>query len=211
MDPVILIFGGLAAVILFRLLSVLGARTGHERRPDVEGVQRAGASARPRADAAPQRDSEAARTPVSAEARVLREADPQFDEKEFLAGARAAYEMIVEAFAAGDLKSIRKYLGQSVYDAFRAAVGEREREGLATELKFVGVDGARVAESAFDGEVMTATVEFASNQVRVTRDKDGAVVDGDANRIDLVRDRWTFSRKASSGDPNWTLEATGGA
>lgn len=211
MDPVILIFGGVAAFILFRLFSVLGTRTGHERRPDVEGVQRAGAAMRPRAEARPADPPEPALAPVSPEARPLREADPGFDEKEFLAGARAAYEMIVEAFASGDLKSIRRYLGQSVYDAFRGALSERDRAGLAAELKFVGIDSAKIVESSFDGETMSAAVEFASNQVRVTRGPDGAVVEGDPNRIDLVRDRWTFARKARSGDPNWTLEATGGA
>lgn len=209
MDPIILIFGGVAAFILFRLFSVLGTRTGHERRPDIEGVQRAGASVRARPETAASSPAEPARTPVSEEAMALRAADPHFDETEFLGGARAAYEMIVEAFAAGDLKSIRRFLGQSVYDAFRAALGERESEGRTAELKFVGIDGARIIESAFDGETMTATVEFASNQVRVTRDGGGNVVDGDPNRIDLVRDRWTFSRRAKSGDPNWLLEATG--
>jgi predicted lipid-binding transport protein (Tim44 family) len=58
---------------------------------------------------------------------------------------------------------------------------------------------------------MLAVTDFASNQVRVSRDKDGNVVEGDPSRIDLVRDRWTFSRKTASSDPNWVLVATGGA
>ena len=58
---------------------------------------------------------------------------------------------------------------------------------------------------------MTAVVEFTSNQVRVTRDAEGEVVEGDPNRIDLVKDRWTFARKLASNDPNWVLVGTGGA
>jgi predicted lipid-binding transport protein (Tim44 family) len=149
--------------------------------------------------------------PVSPEAASLRAADPDFDEKAFLDGARAAYEMIVEAFAAGDLKSIRRFLGQSVYDAFRQAIADREAAGHAADLKFVGIDGARIVSSAVDGDRLTAQVDFTSNQVRVTRDRESVVVDGDPNRIDLVRDRWTFSRRLRSADPNWTLEATGAA
>lgn len=211
MDPVILIFGGVAAFILFRLFTVLGTRTGQERRPDLDGVQRAGSAARAKTEKPAAAPLEAAPAPISAEAEPLRAADPAFDEKAFLAGARSAYEMIVEAFTAGDLKSIRRFLGQSVYDAFKEALAAREREGRASELKFVGIDSARIFKSGFDGETMTVTVDFTSNQVRVTRDKEGTVVDGDPNRIDLVRDRWTFSKKASSADPNWVLEATGGA
>lgn len=210
MDPVVLIFAAVAAFVLFRLFSVLGTRTGHERR-DVESVRgrAGGGEARGEAPAAPAAVKPLA--PVSAPAEPLRAADPYFDEKAFLDGARAAYEMIVEAFAAGDLKSIRRYLDPSVYNAFKAAVAEREEKGHSTDLKFVGVDSARIVESSFARGVMTAVVDFASNQVRVTRDADGRVVEGDPTRIDLVKDRWTFSRKAASSDPNWTLVATGGA
>jgi predicted lipid-binding transport protein (Tim44 family) len=148
---------------------------------------------------------------VSAAAEPLRKADPDFDERAFLDGAKAAYEMIVEAFAAGDLRSIRRYMSAPVFETLRAAVAAREAGKQVVDLKFVGIDRALIREAAVvDGE-MTATVEFQSNQVRVTHDEAGAVVDGDPNRIDLVRDVWTFSRPARSNDPNWTLVATGTA
>ncbi len=212
MDPVLLFFAGVAAFVIFRLISVLGARTGHEQRHDLESLQEAG---RGRAADHPL-DDEAARDepapkPVSTNARILREADPAFDEAAFLSGARSAYEMVVEAFASGDLKSIRPFLGESVYAAFRNAVADRDAAGYQSDLKFVGIEKAVITDSAVEGDVMSATVEFTSDQVRVTRDRDGEVVEGDPNRIDLVKDRWTFSRKRSSNDPNWTLVATGGA
>lgn len=204
-----LIFAGLAAFIVFRLISVLGTRTGHERRP--EAFQRAKAGEESRGETVSPPASGAKPGPVSAGAAPLRAADPKFDEKAFLEGARAAYEMIVEAFAAGDLKSIRRFLSPSVYEAFKTAIADREGRGHATELKFVGIDSASIVRSGADGDTMTAVTDFASNQVRVTRDRDNNVVEGDPARIDLVRDRWTFARKVSSSDPNWTLVATGGA
>ncbi len=213
MDPVLLILAGVTAFILFRLISVMGTRSGHEQRHDLEGLRAKAAANERRAedDVDDQHREEVAPKPVSTNARVLRDADPTFDESEYLAGARAAYEMIVEAFASGDLRSIRAYLSDSVYDAFKHAVLAREQAEQSTDLKFVGVEHAAIVDSQVDQEWMTAITEFTSNQVRVTRDKDGNVVDGDPNRIDLVKDRWSFSKKRSSRDPNWILVATGGA
>ncbi|MEQ8936972.1 MAG: Tim44/TimA family putative adaptor protein [Amphiplicatus sp.] len=120
MDPTLIVFIGLAAFVAYKLFSVLGTRTGHEQRHDLEAVQTS-RGAETRHEAAPAPKPIKALGPVSAAAEPLRVADPDFDEKAFLEGARGAYEMVVEAFAGGDLKSIRRYLGQSVYDAFKAA------------------------------------------------------------------------------------------
>lgn len=216
MDPVLLILIGVTAFILFRLFSVMGTRTGHEPRRDYDPIREGAPAARARAAANETEerrfdDEEEDRPkPVSTNARVLRDADPEFDEKEYLAGARGAYEMIVEAFAAGDLRSIRSFLSESVYDAFKRAVVAREEAGHKADIKFVGIEHAAIVDSDVDGGVMTAVTEFTSNQVRVTRNAEGEVVEGDPNRIDLVKDRWTFERDRSSRDPNWTLVATGG-
>jgi len=210
MDPVLLILAGVTAFIIFRLISVMGARTGHEQRYDVDG--RHGDAANQDKPLAEQDDAEPTPPkPVSTNARVLREADPSFDEAAFLEGAGKAYEMIVEAFASADIRSIRTYLNDSVYEAFKAAVAERDSAGQVTDLKFVGIDRVAIVDSNVENEWMSATIEFTSNQVRVTRDSDGNVVEGDPNRIELVKDRWTFSRKHTSRDPNWMLVATGGA
>lgn len=214
MDPILLFFIGVAGFVLFRLFSVLGTRTGHEARTDYD----AGAARASRDDARSRDDAEQPADeidepvkPVSTNARILRDADPSFDENEYLRGARAAYEMIVEAFAAGDLRSIRPYLGDSVYDAFKSAVIAREEAGHKADIQFVGIEHAALVDAEVDDDFIKAVTEFTSNQVRVTRDAEDNVIDGDPNRIDLVKDRWTFARKRSSRDPNWMLVGTGGA
>ena len=224
MDPVLLIFIVLALAVIFKLISVLGTREGHEQRHELEPGEN---PARPtRAEAAkadldmdPRRgdtdeDDDLAPPrpvkPVSAVAAKLQAEDPAFDERGFINGAKAAYEMIVEAFAGGDLKSIRAFLDQSVYEAFRDAVSGREAASQTIDLKFVGIDEARLVSGEIENGVMRVAVDFVSNQVRTTYGPDGEIVDGNPNRIDLVRDRWTFERPLNARDPNWILSATGG-
>ncbi|CAK9039362.1 Membrane-bound lytic murein transglycosylase A homolog (Murein hydrolase A) [Durusdinium trenchii] len=186
MDPVLLILAGVTAFILFRLISVMGTRTGHEQRQEFEPApQKSARDSQAEAEFADDADDMAAPKPVSTNARVLRDADPSFDEAAFLDGARGAYEMIVEGFASGDLRSLRAFLSDSIYDAFKSAVVARDDAGHEVELKFVGIDHAAIVDSEVDGQTMSATAEFTSNQVRVTRDREGEVVDGDPNRIDL--------------------------
>lgn len=212
MDPTLIIFIALSAFIAYRLYSVLGARTGEERQRDIEGLQRARSQPEARAEeesAIP--EPQKPLPPVSAAAEPLRAADPAFDERSFLEGARGAYELIVEAFAAGDLKSIRRFLSPPVYEAFRSAVSAREAAGRRFDLKFVGIEDAKIAASRVEDGLLVAVTDFTSNQVRATYDSNGAVVEGDPVRIDYVKDRWTFTRPVNAGDPNWTLIATGGA
>ena len=209
MDPFILISAVVVAFVLFRLFSVLGTRTGHEQRTDIEQLQRGNREEQP-AISEPEID-EAPAAPLSPEAASLARADTSFDEGEFLSGAKVAYEMVVEAFSSGDLKSVKDFLSAPVFDAFSSAVDQRSRAGHRADLKFVGIENARIIDSRVDNAALIATVEFTSNQVRVTRDADGNVIEGDPNRIDLVCDRWQFSRKRSSNDPNWALIATSAA
>lgn len=213
MDPTLVVFIALTLFIVYRLYSVLGTKTGEERQRDVEGLQRA-RTPRAEIEADERADEPVAPVtlpPVSAAAEPLRLADPSFDEKSYLEGARAAYELIVEAFAAGDLKSIRRFLSPPVFEAFRSAVQTREGEGQRSDLKFVGVEEAKIAASRVEDGNLVAVTDFRSNQVRTTFDRAGVVISGDPNRIDLVRDRWTFTKPVNSADPNWMLVATGGA
>ncbi|MEO0397917.1 MAG: Tim44/TimA family putative adaptor protein [Pseudomonadota bacterium] len=220
MDPFTLFFAGVALFLIYKLIATLGTRTGHEQSHDIEGLQRArhtdaDASAAGESedgyDDARQEPAESREpAPVSPAAAPLRAVDPQFDEAEFLEGAKAAYEMIVGAFADGDLAPVKSFLAPAVYDAFKGVVDAREQSGARFEFKFVGVDSAEITDASADSAALTATVAFASNQVRTHYDKDGVVTEGDPTRIDLVRDTWTFSRPVRSSNPNWTLAATGG-
>ncbi|MEA2875712.1 MAG: hypothetical protein QOF14_908 [Hyphomicrobiales bacterium] len=227
-DIYTIIFLALAVFIFLRLRSVLGQRTGRERPPyDPYSAREAArpstndnvvslpprptdAAAAP-ADVAPAERWKGIAEPGSAAAvgldAVLAQ-DPSFDPKSFIAGARAAYEMIVTAYAQGDRRSLKNLLSKDVYDGFESAIKDRESRGEKAETRFVSIDKADITGADVKGKTAQVTVRFVSQLVSVTRDKDGNVIDGSPDKVTDVTDVWTFARDLSSRDPNWKLVAT---
>jgi predicted lipid-binding transport protein (Tim44 family) len=120
----------------------------------------------------------------------------------------AAYEMIVTAFAEGDRRQLRNLLSREVYDGFDAAIGERERRSETAESRFVSIDGSTLTAAELRARTAQVTVRFVSKLISVTRDRAGAVIDGNAEKVTDVTDVWTFAREVSSRDPNWKVVAT---
>ncbi len=228
-DIYTIIFLALAVFIFLRLRSVLGQRTGRERPP--YDPYSARESARPAAEkivSLPARQPEAAAKPIEqAEAPAERwkgvaekgsavavgldaiaAADTSFEPKHFLTGARAAYEMIVTAYAEGDRRNLRNLLSREVYDGFEAAIDAREKRGDTVESRFVSIDSADITHAELRARNAQVTLRFVSQLVSVTRDKNGNVTEGNADKVTDVTDVWTFARDVSSRDPNWKLVAT---
>ncbi|HEV7277855.1 MAG TPA: Tim44/TimA family putative adaptor protein [Devosiaceae bacterium] len=226
-----LIVIGLAIVILFRLRSVLGTRTGNERSP-LERQREAAAKSqgsdtvvqmRPRPVEAPSDADEERRArrlaaeieqfaggdeKVAAGLAAIAEADPTFTPKSFLEGAKSAYEMIVTAFAEGDRKTLRNLLEKDVYDGFERAITEREAAGHTVDFTFVGLPRIEIESAELDKRVAFVTIRFHAEVVSATRDKDGTLIEGNADQVANIADEWTFSRNTKSRDPNWKLVAT---
>jgi len=139
---------------------------------------------------------------------ALIKADRNFDLGDFMQGARSAYEMIVTAFAGGERRTLKDLLSSEVYSGFDAAIGDREARGEVAETRFVSIDDAKLIDAAMEGRTAQLTVRFVSQIISVTRDKDGNVVDGNADKVTDVTDVWTFARDMSSRDPNWKLVGT---
>jgi predicted lipid-binding transport protein (Tim44 family) len=228
-DIYTIIFLALAVFIFLRLRSVLGQRTGRERPP--YDPYSAREPARPSGDnvvALPPRASEAAEQTAAEPAEpterwkgvalagsavaggldTIAAAAPDFDGQHFLTGARAAYEMIVNAYAEGDRRTLKNLLSREVYDGFEGAISEREKRGETVESRFVSIDNAEITTAELRGRNAQLTVRFQSKLVSVTRDQNGNVIDGNADKVTDVTDVWTFARDVSSRDPNWKLVAT---
>lgn len=220
----IIFFAMVAAFIAIRLRSVLGRKTGHERRRQqgqYETATKTGQKGQQSSDNVVKLPDRTSQTPEEDPAIAnlqdndvkqgltrIRLNDHRFDLESFLQGARAAFGMIIEAFANGEREVLRPLLSDDVYGSFETAIREREEreEKLSTEL--VSVKSAEVAAAEMQGSRARVTVKFVSEQINVVRNVRDEVVDGDSSRIDEIVDLWTFERDTRSADPNWILVET---
>jgi predicted lipid-binding transport protein (Tim44 family) len=232
-DIYTIIFLALAVFIFLRLRSVLGQRTGNERPPydraapnvvqrtqdnnnvvPMPGAVIDQAPLAPSADVAPAdrwKGIAEPDTPLAAGLDAIVAHDSSFDPRHFISGARSAYEMIVLAFANGDRRALKDLLSSEVYESFEAVIKDREKHEQKTETRFVSIDKAELVGAEARDRAAQLTVRFVSQMISVTRDKTGAIVDGNPDKVADITDVWTFARDTSSRDPNWKLVGTGSA
>jgi len=223
----IILLAMVAVFLVARLYKVLGRRTGQEqprdpfagvanddsRRDKVIPLPDRGHLPRPD-DAAKAAADSAAATPAADAGPLqpgisrIRSADPDFDPAEFVTGARAAFELILTAYAGGDLATLRPLLNDEVFDNFTRVIKARQQARQTLQTTLVGINSVDLIEADLQGRNAVATVKIVSDQINVTRDADGKVVDGDPTAVATVTDIWMFSRNTRSRDPNWTLVAT---
>lgn len=212
----IVLFAMVAAFLVLRLRSVLGRRTGHEqRRQDPMSQRSQDQEADGNVVELPGRkadDAEAAAydpdDPIAGGLTRIRIADSSFDPAGFVEGARSAFEMIVQAFASGDKETLRNLLADDVYEGFSEAIDAREGEDQTLETTIIGIRSADIVEADMHGRDAMVTIKFVTEQVNVTRDSEGRIIEGDPNQVTDITDIWTFSRNTRTRDPNWKLVET---
>jgi predicted lipid-binding transport protein (Tim44 family) len=218
-----------AVVIFFQLRNVLGRRTGNERPPFdpyTAGRSAKDAPAKPSENVVSLPRKRAPGEPATEDAyasidafekpgsdlnkglRAIKDADPSFEPKTFVEGAKMAYEMIVMAYADGDRKTLKNLLSREVFDGFVAAIADREQRAEKVESSFVGIDKIAIVSADMKGGEAHLTLRIVSELISATRDKAGEVIDGDPETVAEVKDVWTFARDTRSKDPNWKLVAT---
>ncbi|MDP3853081.1 TIM44-related membrane protein TimA [Phenylobacterium sp.] len=191
----LIIFAGLAAVVLYQLYSVLGRRVG--RQPEDTAADNAavtGPTPTPALDAPD--DDGVGLTGLPA----VKHRDPSFDLSRFLAGAKGAYEMIVRAFAAGDREMLTNLLAPNVMSSFEAGIAAREADGTTETVEFLHAPRADLERAELVGDAARITVRFLAEFRSRSKGPEGEAVD-DKRTAEL----WTFERNLKSRDPNWML------
>lgn len=204
----ILVFAMVAGFLLLRLHRVLGRRTGHERPPPepvADGDERGDTVVAMREH----RDTD--RVPADTGAAGLtqiRIADPNFNDEAFLEGARAAFEMILSAFAMGDKRQLKPLLSDPVFEQFAAEIDRRDKNGYKLDTTLVSIILADIVDARVEKREAQITVKLITEQINVTHDANDKVVEGDPSRVEKITDLWTFARDTRSSDPNWRLIET---
>jgi len=209
----IILFAMVAGFLVLRLRSVLGRRTGNERRRDpflrrAEATSDKVVTLANRNQPPPPPPTAEPGDAVGQGLARIRAADPGFERTHFLEGARVAFDMIVAAFAAGDKQRLRPLLSDEVFRPFAAAIDERAAAQETLETRVLNLKHLDLIEAALDGRTARIKVKLVSDQINVTRAHDGSIVDGDPAHPTEKTDFWTFERDTGSTDPNWELVAT---
>ena len=191
----LIIFAGLAVVVLYQLYAVLGRRMG--RQPDEQAAAAAAVAGR-----APERIAEPADDGVELTGlAAVKAIDPSFDLSRFLSGSKAAYEMIVKAFAEGDKATLGNLLAPAVLTGFSTAIDQRVAENRTEVVEFTQAPRADLDRADVDdGDRARLTVRFLAEFRSRTKGPEGEGLD-DRRTAEL----WTFERRLKARDPNWLL------
>ena len=206
----------IAAVLILRLRSVLG-----KHRNSGEGKSNLGLSTLTQTQEADKGPTESESAEESkAEAKNNKElsdgvdlveiqvAIPGFEKGEFLAGVRAAFEIIVNSFSSGDKDKLAGLLSDEVFNNFSSVITDREKKGHVSESSLIRIIDTVLLEASISDGAALLTVKILSEQINAIKGEEGEVVDGNPDLVMEVADIWTFSKEMESPDPNWRLVAT---
>jgi predicted lipid-binding transport protein (Tim44 family) len=218
------IFALVALFVAYKLRSVLGMRQDSGRQPGGLVAPLRRAPAPPTAPVVQPDGATSALAPPPAADRwkgvaepdpavwsgldAIASADRSFSPQAFLSGARVAYDMVVHAFAAGDSATLRNLMSPEAFANFDNAIQNRAAAGQTMTTTVVSIDDATVVGAQLVGSTTQLSVRFAAKLASVTRDAQGAVVDGSPSAVADHIDLWTFARDIRSRNPNWMLTAT---
>jgi len=184
----IILLAMIAGFIFLRLRGILGKRSGFEGK-------------------APPQFQEILK---NVQPENIKKTSEKFDEgaqKEFLKGAKIAYETIITDFSDDDNKLLKSkpLLSKKIQDQFNEALKERSNRGHFAEITFIGINSANIKEHKKNNSILNVTVNFVAEVITCIKDKDKKIISGSPDKIKKIYDTWVFSRDTKSNNPNWQL------
>jgi len=227
----LIVYGVIAAGLVFWLKSILGTRHGDEReRPNpLSGPATPAGQNMDEVSALNAHPDQKSMTPSSRIAEIaanpkgvfsidnrnaedglmaIARAEKSFDIDFFSNAVQDVFVMIVEAFAKGDRETLQDLLAKDVFQAFEGAIGEREVSGESLESEIHAINKAQVISATMAGKRAFITVRFVADETRILRSKEGQIISGHPDRVTEMIDIWTFSHEINGRDPRWLLVET---
>ena len=183
----IILLAMIAGFIFLRLRGILGKKNGYEGKISTQFEKQF--------------------QKINIKSKSISEKFDDEDKKDFLKGAKIAYETIITDFSDSDNKLIasKSLLGKKVYEQFKEALLDRESKGNFAEITFIGIKSAAIKTHKKVEDSLEVTVDFVSEIITCIKDKDNKIISGNAEKIKTVYDTWVFSKNINSPNPNWIL------
>ena len=184
----VILLAMIAGFIFLRLRGILGKKTGFEGK-------------------APPKFEEVLKNVKTNKEKKVSENFNEEAKKEFLKGAKIAYETVITDFSDNDNKitTSKPLLNNEIYNQFNEALKERSSRGHYAEITFIGINSADIKEHKKIGKIINVTVDFIAEVITCIKDKDKKIISGDPDKIKKIYDTWVFARDITSINPNWQL------
>ena len=193
----ILILAIIAGIVLLRLRSVLGRRTGHEKTDKTSYNYET-----------PQTSKEEKVIPIEPKTSSSAREDGWFDNDDFLRGAANAYETIVTNFENGNKDALKPLLSDDVLNSFSSVIDERNSKNETVEFNFIGIEKSEIVHKDLKKNPMEVTVRFISEMITCIKNSKDEVISGSLNQVQKITDVWTFEKIKDKKSSNWLLTAT---
>ena len=193
----ILILAIIAGIVLLRLRSVLGRRTGHEKTDKTSYNYET-----------PQTSQEEKVIPIEPKTSSSKREDGWFDNDDFLRGAANAYETIVTNFENGNKDALKSLLSEDVLNSFSSVIDERNSKNETVEFNFIGIEKSEIVHKDLKKNPMEVTVRFISEMITCIKNSKDEVISGSLNQVQKITDVWTFEKIKDKKSSNWLLTAT---
>jgi Uncharacterized protein conserved in bacteria len=193
----ILILAIIAGIVLLRLRSVLGRRTGHEKTDKTSYNYET-----------PQTSQEEKVIPIEPKTSSSKREDGWFDNDDFLRGAANAYETIVTNFENGNKDALKSLLSDDVLNSFSSVIDERNSKNETVEFNFIGIEKSEIVHKDLKKNPMEVTVRFISEMITCIKNSKDEVISGSLNQVQKITDVWTFEKIKDKKSSNWLLTAT---
>jgi len=217
-SPDLIFFVMVAAFLIIRLRSVLGKRTGNEKKhgenisvglkqinKDFQNKQLKEAN---NINKNLKISEDIRDKNIKSKINKLIELDPHFNYKEFLKGAKIAFERIVQNYSSGDVKKIKNILSPEIFKSFSNAAELRKKKKQVLEHTLISFKTAEIKDILFNTTIVSIVVKYVTEQVNTVKNAKGETIDGNSDYVENHNDLWTFSRNIKSSNPNWTLIVT---
>ena len=208
----ILIFAAIALFLIFRLRSILGSRDGFEQnRPEKSSFDGSGQTDNDNVPKkiVPLQAKKASSSIANGQGLdAVRQADPSFRDDEFMQGAAGAFSMVLQAFADGDLSTLRRLLAFELYEEFAQSIHARDKEGDQLTITVHAINDVQLTDGSVKDFIASVTVTFVSEQSRTVTNDAGDIVEDESEEQAVITDIWTFERDTQLDDPNWKLVET---